>query len=256
MPSETRPFSLHVEQAVLDDLRHRLARTRWPDEPVDAGWSYGTDLRYVKQFATYWRDEYDWRRHETAVNALRQFTTDIGGATVHFVHEPGSGPNPFPLLLVHGWPGSVWEFNRLIPLLTDPARSGGDADDAFSVVAPSLPGYAFSHDPGQRYPVERIATMFSTLMADVLGYRRFGTQGGDWGAFVTSVLAFQHPESVTGLHLNLLPVRRDPAVLEKAKSEPPDSDTRRYLDQLNHFLAEETGYQWIQVRSPRRSPSA
>ncbi|MBM3770237.1 MAG: epoxide hydrolase [Acidimicrobiia bacterium] len=251
MPSETRPFSLHVEQAVLDDLRHRLARTRWPDEPVDAGWSYGTDLRYVKQFATYWRDEYDWRRHETAVNALRQFTTDIGGATVHFVHEPGSGPNPFPLLLVHGWPGSVWEFNRLIPLLTDPARSGGDADDAFSVVAPSLPGYAFSHDPGQRYPVERIATMFSTLMADVLGYRRFGTQGGDWGAFVTSVLAFQHPESVTGLHLNLLPVRRDPAVLEKAKSEPPDSDTRRYLDQLNHFLAEETGYQWIQGTKPQ-----
>lgn len=251
MPSNTRPFALHVEPSVLDDLRDRLARTRWPDEPGHAGWRYGADLAYVKRLLAYWLDEYDWRRHEAAINALRQFTAEISGSTVHFVHEPGKGPSPLPLLLVHGWPGSIWEFHKLIPFLTDPARTGGDPRDAFTVVAPSLPGYAFSYNPGLRFSVETIATMFSTLMTDVLAYSRFGTQGGDWGAFVTSVLAFQHPESVAGVHLNLLPVRRDPAMLERAKNEPPQSDLRRYLDQLNHFLAEETGYQWIQGTKPQ-----
>lgn len=245
MPPPIRPFSLHVDQAVLDDLRHRLARTRWPDAPADGGWRYGTDLDYLTRLVAYWRDGYDWRAQETALNRHRQFTTEIDGVAVHFIHEPGKGDNPLPLLLVHGWPGSIWEFHTLLPLLTDVTPTDHPAD-SFTVVAPSLPGYAFSHNPGKRFPVEEVSKIFATLMTDVLGYDRFGTQGGDWGAFVTSVLAYARPELVVGLHLNLLPVRRDPKMLERL-----DGEGRAFLDQLNHFLDEETGYQWIQGTKPQ-----
>lgn len=245
MSRPIRPFSLHVDQAVLDDLRDRLARTRWPDAPAEGGWRYGTDLDYLTRLVAYWRDGYDWRAQETALNQHRQFTTEIDGVAVHFIHEPGKGDHPLPLLLVHGWPGSIWEFHTLLPLLTDVTRTNHPTD-SFTVVAPSLPGYAFSHNPGKRFPVEEVSKIFATLMTDVLGYGRFGTQGGDWGAFVTSVLAYTRPELVVGLHLNLLPVRRDPKMLEGLGEEG-----RAFLDQLNHFLDEETGYQWIQGTKPQ-----
>ena len=144
-----RPFALKVPEAVLTDLRARLERVRWPDEAPNAGWQHGSSLAYMKELVAYWRDRYDWRTQEARLNQLKQFTASVGGIDIHFIHEPGVGPSPMPLVLSHGWPGSIVEFERIIPMLTDPGRFGGDPADAFTVVAPSLPGYAFSFSPGQ-----------------------------------------------------------------------------------------------------------
>ncbi|HET9489201.1 MAG TPA: alpha/beta fold hydrolase [Methylomirabilota bacterium] len=242
-----RPFTIHVGDAVLDDLRSRLERVRWPDEVPGGGWRYGTDLGYLKALVAYWREQYDWRAHEAALNGLRQLTVPLAGIDVHFVHEAGVGPAPLPLLLCHGWPGSIVEFQRLIPMLTDPARFGGDPRDAFTVVAPSLPGYAFSFRPDQpRFGVVEIAEAFATLMTDVLGYGRFAAQGGDWGAFVTSCLGAAYPDRLVGIHLNLLAVRRDTRLAASASAEET-----AYYAELEHWLREETGYMWIQGTRPQ-----
>jgi microsomal epoxide hydrolase len=241
-----QPFELHVEDSALFDLRDRLARVRFPDEAPVTPWSYGTSVEFMRELVAYWRDRYDWRATESAVNALPQFKTRIDGIDVHFIHVEGRGPKPRPLLLSHGWPGSVLEFMKLIPLLTDPAAHGGDAADAFTVVAPSLPGYTLSFRPQQeRKSLPDIAAMFDTLMLR-LGYVRYAAQGGDWGAFVTAWLGAHCPAHVIGIHLNLLPLRRDAAMLTN-----PDEDERRYLRDLEVFLKEETGYQWIQGTRPQ-----
>ncbi len=244
---EPRPYLIQLGDDVLADLRERLARTRWPDEPPDAGWQYGADLAYVRRLAAYWRRGYDWRASEATLNAFRQYTVPLAGIDLHFLHQPGVGPDPLPLLLSHGWPGSVWEFYRLIPLLTDPARHGGDAADAFTVVAPSLPGYGFSFRPGQpRFGVAEIARTFATLMTDVLGYARFGAQGGDWGAFIAARLGADVPQRLHGIHLNLLPIRREPDRLAGGSEEE-----RRFAEELREWLREETGYQAIQGTRPQ-----
>ncbi|MGH7309558.1 MAG: epoxide hydrolase family protein [Candidatus Rokuibacteriota bacterium] len=242
-----RPFSIRVPDDVLRDLRDRLGRVRWPDAVPGGGWSYGTDLTYLKDFVTYWRDVYDWRRHEAELNRFRQFTVPLAAIDLHFVHEPGVGPAPLPLLLSHGWPGSIVEFQWLIPMLTDPARFGADPADAFTVVAPSLPGYAFSFRPDQpRFGVVEIAEAFTTLMTEVLGYGRFAAQGGDWGAFVTSYLGAAHADRLVGIHLNLLAVRRDATPTASATPEE-----KTYYAELEHWLREETGYLAIQGTRPQ-----
>jgi microsomal epoxide hydrolase len=242
-----RPFAIRVADDVLADLHARLARVRWPDEIPGEPWKYGTDLATMRALVAYWRDRYEWRAREAALNRFRQFTVELDGVPLHFIHEPGVGPSPTPLLLAHGWPGSVVEFQRIIPLLTDPGRHGGDPADAFTVVAPSLPGYTFSFRPNQRrLGVSEIADMFAVLMTDVLGYPRFAAQGGDWGAFVTSYLGAAHAEKVLGVHVNLLAVPRDPAA-----PATPTPEERRYLDELDRWSREETGYQWIQGTKPQ-----
>jgi len=181
------------------------------------------------------------------LNRFPQFTVPIGGIELHFIHAPGIGPKPLPLLLCHGWPGSVWEFHRIIPMLVDPARFGADPADAFTVVAPSLPGYGFSFRPGQaRFGIVEIADVFAALMYDVLGYARFGAQGGDWGAFVVSRLGLAYPDRLAGIHLNLLPLRREPS-----SSPNPTDEERRYEEELRRWLRDETGYQWIQGTKPQ-----
>jgi len=230
------PFRLEVPEAALADLRERLRRTRWPDEPPGAPWATGTSVAYLRALVRYWSEEFDWRAQEARViNRFRQYRTTLDGIDLHFIHEPGRGPNPVPLLLCHGWPGSIVEFHKLIPLLAE----------RFTVVAPSLPGYTLSFTPGQkRFGVVEIAELFAGLMSR-LGYDKFAVQGGDWGAFVASVLGWRHPERLLGIHLNLLAVRRDPR--EPARSE----EERRYLEELALFLKEETGYQWIQGTRPQ-----
>lgn len=241
-----QPFRLHVPDDVLRDLHARLDRTRWPDEPPLGPWYAGTSVAYLKDLVSYWRNGFDWRRQEAGINAFRQFTVPMPDVDLHFIHEPGKGPAPFPLLLSHGWPGSVIEFHKIIPMLTDPARFGGDPADAFTVVAPSLPGYVFSFKPNQkRFALEDIADTFATLMTAVLGYERFAAQGGDWGAFITSRLGHSHARHVVGIHINLLPVRRDPKMVEN-----PTPEESRFLEELHLFLKEETGYQWIQGTRP------
>lgn len=232
--SVPRPFQLSVPQSVLDDLQQRLARTRWAETPPMAPWSTGTSVDYLKGLVDYWRSGYDWRAHEAKLNGFRQFTVPLSGIDLHFIHEEGKGPDPMPLLLSHGWPGSVFEFHKILPMLTDPARFGGDPADSFTVVAPSLPGYTFSFSPGQqRFKLEEIADTFAALMTDVLGYRKFGAQGGDWGAFITSRLGYAFPERLYGIHLNLLAIRRDPKMLEN-----PTPEEKVFGEQLEHWLKE------------------
>ncbi|NIO43834.1 MAG: alpha/beta fold hydrolase [Burkholderiales bacterium] len=241
------PFKLEVAQPVLDDLKQRLSRVRWPDEIPGNNWKYGADLAYLKTLIDYWRDEYDWRKHEAVINSFRQYKVKLAGIDVHFIHEEGKGPSPMPLLISHGWPGSVYEFHKILPMLTDPASHGADPTDSFTVIAPSLPGYTFSFNPGQqRFAVERIADAFAELMTRVLGYDSFGAQGGDWGAFVASRLGYSYPKHVKGIHLNLLAVRRDPKMLQN-----PTVEEQQFIEELNTFLKEETGYQWIQGTKPQ-----
>jgi pimeloyl-ACP methyl ester carboxylesterase len=241
------PFRINFPDAALRDLRERLERVRWPDEAPGLPWSTGTSVSYMKELVAYWRDRFDWRAQEAKLNAFSQFIVPVAGVDLHFIHEQGKDPNSMPLLLSHGWPGSVFEFHKIIPMLTDPARFGGDPADAFTVIAPSLPGYAFSFQAGQvRFSVEDIAEAFSRLMTAVLGYPRFAAQGGDWGAFITSRLGMICPERLYGIHLNMLAVKRDPAIVEA-----PTAEEKRFLDQLNLWLKEEMGYMAIQGTKPQ-----
>jgi microsomal epoxide hydrolase len=243
---EPKPFTIHVADDVLTDLGERLARTRWPDEVPDGGWRYGTDLTYLRSLVEHWRTRYDWRAAERALNGFRHFTASVRDVDVHFIHEPGIGPRPLPLLLSHGWPGSVWEFHELIPRLTDPASFGGEPGDAFTVVAPSLPGYGFSFRPNQpRFGIVEIADVLATLMTATLGYQRFGVQGGDWGAAVSARVGFAYPARVTGVHLNMVFVRPDRA--QHAWTE----EEQRYLAGAKRWMSEEAGYQRIQGTKPQ-----
>lgn len=242
-----KPYQIHIDDDILSDLKKRLEHTRWPDEVPNAGWTYGTNLTYLKDLVTYWHDHYDWRSQEAELNRFHQYLVPLVDIDLHFIHEPGHGKNPMPLLISHGWPGSIFEFNELIPMLTDPARFGADPADSFTVVAPSLPGYTFSFKPDQpRFNIEQMSEIFSKLMTDVLGYERFAAQGGDWGAFLTSRLACDVPHRLLGIHLTLLALRRDPVVPDN-----PTEEERRYLQELEHFLKEDTGYQWIQGTRPQ-----
>jgi len=247
MPPAPRPFALSIPEAALADLTERLARTRLPETTPGQPWAYGADVAYMRELVDYWREGFDWRRAEAELNAWPNFTVPLDGIEVHFLKVEGKGPNPAPLLLLHGWPGSILEFLDIIPRLTDPARFGGDPADAFTVVAPSLPGFTLSFAPGQpRFGAVEMADTLAKLMRDVLGIDRYFAQGGDWGSFVASRLACAHAEDLRGIHLNLLPLRRDPALLQN-----PNPEEQRYLEQLNNWLQEEMGYQWIQGTKPQ-----
>ena len=240
-------FTLNVPEAAIADLRERLSRTRFPDQAPGEPWAYGTSVNYLRELVEYWRSSFDWRTEEAQLNAFPQFKVPLHDIDLHFLHVPGQGPKPYPLLLMHGWPGSVFEFIELIPRLTDPARFGGDPADAFTVVAPSLPGYGLSFRPGQkRFGIEEIADCLADLMTETLGYRRFAAQGGDWGGITASRMGYAHPDKLIGIHVNLLAVRRETNMLAN-----PTSEERTYLDQLAHWLREETGYQWIQGTRPQ-----
>ncbi len=200
--AELRPFRIEVPDAELDDLRDRLARTRWPDELRDVAWSRGVPLHYLQELAEYWRTGYDWRRHEAMLNEYPQFTTAIDGATVHFLHVRSPEPSALPLIVTHGWPGSIVEFQNIIAPLKNPRAHGGDPADAFHLVIPSIPGYGFSgptRDTG--WTTNRVARAWAELMHR-LGYERYGTQGGDWGAFVSAELGRVDPDHVLAVHLN------------------------------------------------------
>jgi pimeloyl-ACP methyl ester carboxylesterase len=243
-----RPFTLAIPEADIEDLKSRLARTRFPDQAPDAPWAYGADLGYMRdRLIPWWRDQFDWRAQEAKLNAYPQFKAPLHGIDVHFIKAEGNGPNPMPLLLMHGWPGSVFEFMDIIPRLTDPARFGGDPRDAFTVIAPSLPGFGLSFRPGQpRFSIEQIAGCLHDLMTHVLGYERFGAQGGDYGAFAATRLGIAHPDPLAGIHLNFLVVRRD---LPVPKSPSPEE--LAYFDDLGKWTRLETGYSQIQGTKPQ-----
>jgi microsomal epoxide hydrolase len=247
MAMQPQPFTLSVPEEAIADLHERLGRTRYPDQAPGEPWAYGTDVGYLRRLVEYWRGAFDWRTEEARLNAFAQYKVPSQDIDVHFLHVAGKGPAPYPLLLLHGWPGSVFEFLELIPRLTDPAQFGADPADAFTIVAPSLPGYGLSFSPGQRrFGIEEIADCMAELMHDVLGYSRFAVQGGDWGAITASRLGSVHPEKLIGIHVNLLAVRRD----QQPAADAPMNE-KAYAEQLAQWLREETGYQWIQGTRPQ-----
>jgi pimeloyl-ACP methyl ester carboxylesterase len=247
MDKQAEAFRLSVPEADIADLRKRLEHTRFPDQAPGPAWAYGTDVRWVRGLVEYWRSDFDWRTEEARLNVFAQHKVRLDDIDLHFLHVEGEGPDPCPLLLSHGWPGSILEFLKLIPMLTHPSHFGGDPADSFTVVAPSLPGYGLSFSPNQpRFGVEEIAACFAKLMSDVLGYQRFGAQGGDWGSFITSRLAYSHADRLIGIHLNMMPLRRDPKMVAN-----PTPEERKYLEELATWLKEETGYQWIQGTRPQ-----
>ncbi|HEX6476617.1 MAG TPA: epoxide hydrolase [Acidimicrobiales bacterium] len=210
MSTAVTPYRIEVPDEALADLRDRLRRTRWPEPETVDNWSQGIPLTYVQDLCRYWTDEYDWRRSEARLNAFPQFRTTIDGLGIHFIHVQSPEEHALPLIITHGWPGSIVEFHKVIGPLADPAAYGGDPADAFHVVCPSLPGYGFSDKPVRHgWGVDHIAGAWVELM-DRLGYHRYGAQGGDWGATITTSLGQQDTEHLAGIHLNMPVAVPDP----------------------------------------------
>ena len=247
MQIAAEPFRVAIEDSVLEDLNNRLAATRWPNEPEGGGWFYGTDLTYLKKFVDRWQNGYDWRHWEAELNRFPQYRADVGGLKLHFIVEQGSGENPLPLILTHGWPGSVFEFHKIIEPLAHPERFGGDPNDGFTVIAPSLPGYGFSDWPDRPITPREIAGYWHKLITDVLGLDRAVAQAGDWGSVVTSWLAFDHPETVAAIHLNMLPLK--PHI--GAETAPLSDAERDWVAKLKRRMVWAGGYQEIQGTKPQ-----
>jgi pimeloyl-ACP methyl ester carboxylesterase len=248
--TEIRPFRIDIPQADLDDLNRRLAATRWPDELPGVGWNYGVPLDYLRDLAEHWRTGYDWRAQEKMLNDLPQFVTEIDGATVHFVHIRSAEPNTLPLVLTHGWPGSIVEFLDVIGPLTDPVAHGGAAEDAFDVVIPSLPGFGFSGPTRETgWHPRRVARAWAELMAR-LGYDRYGAQGGDFGAFVSPDLGRVDAEHVVGVHVNAATVGFIPLGVEVDEDSLTAVEKRRWARQ-QEFQTERNGYFQVQAHRPQ-----
>lgn len=242
------PFHIAISDEVLKDLRERLLRARVPEGIPEYGWKQGTEPGYLTGLLTYWREGYDWRANERLLNGMPQFRAEADGQMLHFVHARSPHSQANPLLILHGWPGSFFEFHKVLPLLTHPEANGGTANNAFHVIAPSLPGYGFSPPP--RLPgasPRQIASCLQKLMSGVLGYDRFYLQGGDWGSVIASWLAFDHPQQVAGLHLNMAGLR--PGL---GKETPPLSEAEReFLALAKLKRSEDFGYQAIQGTRPQ-----
>lgn len=243
------PFQIAIGDSALADLQQRLALGRWPETLPGSAWREGSDISFMRRLAAHWQQRFDWRAQEARLNLLPQYLARIDDLDVHFVHQRGTGPAPLPLILTHGWPGSFVEMEAIIPLLADPASHGGDPADAFHVVVPSLPGYAFSQAPAREGVGPRaVAAMWATLM-EQLGYARYGLQGGDLGAGVSTWLARDYPQCVTGLHLNFIPGSYQPPT--GAGEAPPSEEEAAFLRKSAAWNDAEGGYGHMQRTKPQ-----
>jgi epoxide hydrolase len=248
MGDHITPFRVDIPEADIEDLRERLRRTRWPEAETVDDWSQGTPLAYTRELCRYWLEEYDWPAAQARLNRFPQFRTAIDGLDIHFLHVRSPQPGAVPLVMTHGWPGSVAEFGKVIGPLTDPVASGGDARDAFHLVCPTLPGFGFSGKPARTgWGVQRIADAWAELMTR-LGYERYGAQGGDWGSRVTMCLGLQHPEHLVGIHLNMVAFA-DP----RAAGAADDFTEREHeaLAALDYHNRWGRGYSWEQSTRPQ-----
>ncbi|MGI5230067.1 epoxide hydrolase family protein [Actinoallomurus sp. CA-142502] len=250
-----RPFRIDVPEADLADLHERLDRTRWPDELPGAGWAYGVPRDYLRELVRYWRHEYDWRAAEALLNRWPQFTTTIDGANIHFAHIRSPEPDATPLIITHGWPGSIVEFTEIAGPLTDPRAHGGDPSDAFHLVMPSIPGFGFSGPTRERgWELLRVAAAFGELMRR-LGYHRYGAQGGDWGAAISRELGRTHPQQIIGVHLTLIPgtgASSEPTPEELAALDPAErARTLASWARMWEWESERTGYAVVQSTRPQ-----
>jgi len=247
MAADITPFRIAVEEEQLTDLRERLARTRWPEPEPVSDWSQGIPLDYLQELCGHWRQGYDWRRAEAALNGFEQFRTELDGLSIHFLHVRSPHEGALPLVLTHGWPGSIVEFLKVIGPLTDPPAHGGDAHDAFHLVCPSLPGYGFSGKPAAPgWNVERIASAWAQLMGR-LGYSRYGAQGGDWGSPVTLALTGVDAEHLAGIHVNM--ALADPEALGGLGEL--NEQEQSALASLAHYVQWDSGYSTEQATRPQ-----
>ena len=242
-------FDISVENSTLDQLRDRLINTRYPDEITGSGWNYGTDLSYLKELVQYWYSDFNWPKQQALINSFSHFRTTVDDINIHFIHEKGKGPDPFPLIITHGWPGTFFEMYKVIPMLTDPQSFGGDPRDSFDVVVPSMPGYGFSDaSPSSGMDPLTVADMWAALMSDNLGYSRFGAQGGDWGARVTAKLGLSHSDKVIGIHTTST---TSPTPYLGEGSRPLSEPEKRMLEQREEWVRSEGGYAHIQSTKPQ-----
>jgi pimeloyl-ACP methyl ester carboxylesterase len=239
-----QPFTIDVSQDILDDLSRKLKTTILPDQGSNRGWYAGTNIEYMSNLLDYWRSGYNWRKQEAELNRHHQYTTEIDGVTIHFIHEKGKGPDPKPLILTHGWPDSFYRFHKVIPLLTDPASHGGDPAHSFDVIIPSMPGFGFSsHTP---MASSRVADLWAKLMTDVLGYQKFGAAGGDLGTGVTRDLAVKYPDLVTAIHLTDTGY---PIGVEDMSSA--SAELKKFLADCQHWWMTEGAYIMMQSSKPQ-----
>jgi pimeloyl-ACP methyl ester carboxylesterase len=241
-----QPFEVSIPEAVLDDLQERLARTRLPETGEGFRWDAGTSPAFLGRLIRHWRTGFDWRAQEAAMNRFSHFRAPIDGLEIHFIHERGRGRNPMPLVLTHGYPDSFLRFSKLIPLLTDPGAHGGDSDDSFDVVVPSLPGFGFSEQPEKEGVTFQIGDMWHKLMTDELGYTCFGAHGGDWGSTVTEHLARSHARSVIGIHMTDVPFWHS---FQRPHGLSPTEE--RHLARMGEYMQKEGAYAMIQGTRPQ-----
>ena len=243
--SAVSPFRIAVPDAVVNDLKSRLRNTRWPEAELVDDWSQGAPLQWIKDVCGYWAEQYDWRKREAALNRFAQFTTDIDGLGIHFIHARSPNPQAMPLIITHGWPGSVVEFHKVIEPLVDPVAHGGKAADAFHVVCPSLPGFGFSAKPtATGWGVDRIAKTWAVLR-NRLGYARYGAQGGDWGSAVTTALGAQDPDHCAGIHITLAMATRP-----NVEGQPTPEESRA-LQGIKYYADWDSGYSKQQSTRPQ-----
>ncbi|MBB6672902.1 epoxide hydrolase family protein [Cohnella nanjingensis] len=243
-------FHIHVSDDILDDLQYRLHHIRWPDQLEGSGWERGTDLNDLKSLVSYWRDHYDWRAQESKLNRFSQFRCNIDGIDVHFVHERGKGPDPLPIILTHGWPDSYLRYQKIIPLLTDPASHGGNPEDSFDVIVPSLPGFGFSSRPIQAGVNNfSVSKMWAKLMTKELGYKKFAAAGGDIGSGVTRYLAANDPELLFGIHLTDVGIIR--SLMTSRDGSEYSEEELQYKKNASEWISHEGGYMSIQSTKPQ-----
>jgi len=242
----TTKFTINVALDTLNDLKMRIKNTRWPSHQSRSGWDAGTDPDYLMELAGYWQNSFDWHEQEAVLNQFQHFKTDVEGVGIHYIHERGNGPSPFPIILTHGYPDSFYRFIKLIPLLTDPASFGGSAEDAFDVVVPDLPGYGFSDKPEKGGSIFEVGDLWANLMTDKLGYEKFGAHGGDWGGTVTEQLARSHSDSVVAIHMTDVPfghLFQKPNDLSSAEE--------KLFERNEHWMQKEGAYALIQSTKPQ-----
>jgi len=237
------PFRIDVPDTTLEQIRTQVADYPWHEMPDDGGWAYGTPLGYMKELCAYWLNEFDWRKQEAAINRFSHFIAPVQGIDLHFIQEKGDGPSPLPLIISHGWPGSIVEFLDIIQPLAHPQRFGGSTDDAFDVIVPSLPGFGFSGRPGRPIGPRKMAELFNRLMIDVLGYSNYLAQGGDWGGAISSWLGFEHAPACQAIHINILTMRHPDG--------PHGPEEEAWAVQFEHDQLLENGYRTQQATKPQ-----
>jgi microsomal epoxide hydrolase len=243
---EIEAFRIDVPSEVLSDVQRRLKSTRWPGQVEGTGWDAGTDLNYLQELVECWQSAYDWRKHEAALNRFAHFKTELDGTGIHFIHERGQGPNPFPIILTHGYPDSFDRFSKIIPMLTDPESHGGRAEDAFDVVVPDLPGYGFSDKPNKHGTIFGVGDLWAQLMTQKLGYQRFGAHGGDWGSTVTEQLARSHSDAVAAIHLTDVPFGH-----LFQRPDDPSAAEKKFFERSDEWMKKEGTYALIQSTKPQ-----